>query len=406
MVNLIEIYKQTLTLDTEFLVHYLQKLIYLYQRKGGSLSVILIDLDGLRNINADKGYEFGNFVLSKLAEAVGNSIRKSDLAGVYRSGSFMIILPDSDSFGALRVVERIKNRFYAVDFGDINPTFTTSIYSFKPNGEKADDIVEALEKSIAEAKKESGGRVIEVGEKLSIKGFNYDTLLWIVRNRSVEPAFQPIYNLKENRIDGYEVLMRIIKEDGEILPASFFLEEMLKTSLLPILEEILFQKTFEKYIRYNLNGKLYINFPFTFFSPVAKGKHRIREFHKELMSFKIDPRVVVVEILESKIAGNTEELIDLVDEIRRCNFGIAVDDFGVEYSSIERLVRTKPDVVKLDRFFLKEAKNLLGWVIEGMKKMGMMVVVEHVETKEELDYIKVLGADMAQGFYLGKPQIL
>lgn len=406
MVNLIELYKQTLTLDTEFLIHYLQKLIYLYQRKGGSISVVLLDLDRLRIINREKGYDFGNFVLAKLAEAVGNSIRKSDLAGVYRSGSFMIILPDSDSFGTMRVIERIKNKLGSVNFGDIRPTFTASVYSFKPKGERAEDIMELLEKSLAQAKREGTGRVVEVGERPGIKGLDYETLLWIAKNKSVEPAFQPIYNLKEGRIEGYEILMRLLKENGEVVPASLFLEEMLRTSLLPILEEVLFRKTFEKYTRAGLKGKLYINFPFTFLSPVAKGTHRIRDFYKEVLAFNIEPDTIVVEILESKMAGRTEELIQLVDEIRRCNFGVAVDDFGVEYSSIERLVKTKPDVVKLDRFFLKEARNLLGWVIDGVKRMGMRVIVEHVETKEELDYVKMLGADMAQGFYLGKPHIL
>lgn len=406
MVNLIELYKHTLTLDTEFLVQYLQKLIYLYQRKDGNLSVVLLDLDRLRNINREKGYEFGNFVLAKLAEVIANSIRKSDLAGVYRSGSFMLILPDSDLFGAMRVVERIKNRLGSIDFGDIKPTFTACIYSSIPKGEKAEDIVVLLERSLAKAKQEGTGKIVEVGERPSIKGLDYNTLLWIAENKSVEPAFQPIFNLREGKVEGYEVLMRVVREDGSVIPASLFLDDMLKTSLLPILEEVLFRKAFEKYLNSGLRGKLYINFPFTFLNPVAKGSQRIRDFYKEVLTFDLKPETIVVEVLESKMTGRTDELMELVDEIRACGFGVAVDDFGVEYSSIERLVKTRPDVVKLDSFFLKEAKNLLSWVIDGIRKLGMRVLVEHVETKDELDYVKMFTVDMAQGYYFGKPQIL
>ncbi len=97
---------------------------------------------------------------------------------------------------------------------------------------------------------------------------------------------------------------------------------------------------------------MYVNFPYNFVNFIAKGRFKLLDFY-------------------------------------------AVDDFGVEYSSVERLIKTKPEVVKLDGFFLREARSMLKWV-----------VMEQVENEKEFEFIKSLKVDMAQGFYLGRPQLL
>jgi EAL domain-containing protein (putative c-di-GMP-specific phosphodiesterase class I) len=114
----------------------------------------------------------------------------------------------------------------------------------------------------------------------------------------------------------------------------------------------------------------------------------------------------VIEIPESKITATTEELIEVVNNIRALGFKVAVDDFGVENSSVERLLKTKPDIVKIDGFFLKEARNVLRWIVRGLKRLGYAVAIEHVEKAEDLELAKKLGADYAQGFYIGKPEVL
>jgi len=108
---------------------------------------------------------------------------------------------------------------------------------------------------------------------------------------------------------------------------------------------------------------MYVNFPYNFVNFIAKGRFKLLDFY-------------------------------------------AVDDFGVEYSSVERLIKTKPEVVKLDGFFLREARSMLKWVVVGMKRLGFKVVVEQVENEKEFEFIKSLKVDMAQGFYLGRPQLL
>jgi len=97
----------------------------------------------------------------------------------------------------------------------------------------------------------------------------------------------------------------------------------------------------------------------------------LRILKRELTKAGIPAKDVVIEIPESKITATTEELIEVVNNIRALGFKVAVDDFGVENSSVERLLKTKPDIVKIDGFFLKEERNMLRWIVKGFKEIGL-----------------------------------
>jgi EAL domain-containing protein (putative c-di-GMP-specific phosphodiesterase class I) len=221
----------------------------------------------------------------------------------------------------------------------------------------------------------------------------------------VVPAFQPILNLKKDSIEGYEVLMRI-EDQGDYIPAMAFIDQIYELSFLTVFEEIIFDKAINAWLAGKVRGKLFFNMPSYFVHYLAKGKVKLEDFKKELTKAGIPAKDVVIEIPESKITATTEELVEVVNNIRALGFKVAVDDFGVENSSIERLLKTKPDIVKIDGFFLKEERNMLRWIVKGLKRLGYAVVIEHVEKAEDLELAKKLGADYAQGFYIGKPEVL
>lgn len=383
----------------------MQKLVYLYERKGESLSVLLLDVDNMKQINKEGGYEYGNDILLKISKVISTSIRKSDVAGKYKGSSFLVLLPNSDTKGAEKVARRIRSKIEGLDTKS-KVSVTIGVYSFIPNGNSAEAVLDLVEARVTEAKSRGGNDIVLILDELPRGTINHQTLLQVLNKRSVEPAFQPIYNLESGKIEGFEVLMRLLKEDGKVVPASCFIDNLIKTSFISPFEEIVLQKAFSKFKAFGLEGKMYINFPYNFVNFIAKGKLKVSDFYREVISYGLEPSKVVLELSEGKMTGNTEDLVELVEEVRSYGFGVAVDDFGVEYSSVERLIKTKPDVVKLDGFFLREARSMLKWVVVGLKKLGFKVLAEQIEKEEELELVKNLKIDMAQGFYLGRPQIL
>jgi len=239
----LELYRQTLVSNIACLLEYMQKLFYLYKRKGESLSVLLLDVDNM--------YEYGNEVLLKISEVISNSIRKSDIAGKYKGSSFLILLPNSDAKGAEKVAKRIKSRIEVLDFKS-KVSITIGIYSFVPTGQSVEAVLDLIEAHVAEVKSRGGGDTVLIQKELPKRAIDYQTLIEALKKKLVEPAFQPIYNLESGKIEGYEVLMRLVMEDGRALPAGCFIEDLLKTSFISPFEEIVLQKAFSKFTAYGL----------------------------------------------------------------------------------------------------------------------------------------------------------
>ncbi len=401
----IELYKHTLVSSSNCLLEFLRKFLYLYERQRLPISLILLDISNLAEINKRFGYHRGNELLLEIASIIENSIRKSDVAGKYKSGSFLLILPNADREGAYKVANRLKLRFNTLSVEVYKVGIKMVIHSFIPNGVRAEDVLDMLERSLVNDRFKEGEDIIFVEEEVKPSKVGYSILLKAVQDGSIEPAFQPIYRVGGG-IEGYEVLMRLIREDGSVIPAGCFIDELLKTSFISLSEEMVIHKAFLKLKSMGFSGKIFINFPYSFINFISKGKVKISNFYKELLSHGIEPQRIVVELPESKITTTTEELLELVKELRSYGFSIAVDDFGIENSSVERLMKTKPDIVKLDGFFLREGRNLLKWVVLGMKRMGFSVLLEQVETAEGYEIAKNLKVDFAQGYYLGEPKLL
>ncbi|ADC89604.1 diguanylate cyclase/phosphodiesterase [Thermocrinis albus DSM 14484] len=399
--TLIELYKETLIPNTTCLKEILKKYLYLHERKGRELSILLVDVDNLRKINREKGYFWGNTVLISVADIISKSVRKSDVAGKYKSGSFLILLPETDSSGAAVVVERLKKKLEGLQVDGIPVTVTIGSVTYPHDGEWVEDLLTHLEIKVTELK---GKPVLHLtnrkGEEITLA-----FLQRAIEEDRVLPVFQPILSLKENKIFGYEVLMRIEGENGRLIPASMFIEKAQDTSRMSVLDEIVWRKAFQAWKRKGVQGYLFVNFPSYLTTSVAKGLARLEEFANELRTAGIEPQRVCIEIPESKVLGTTEQLVEFLQVVKNMGFKVAVDDFGVEHSSVERLLKTKPHIVKVDGFFLREERRILRWVIAGLHRLGYRVVLEGVEKEEDLALAKRLGVEFVQGFYIGIPEV-
>jgi diguanylate cyclase (GGDEF)-like protein len=387
--TLLDLYKETFIPSTHCLKNILKKVFYFQKRKGREFSIILVDIDNLRQINREKGYFVGNRMLLLVADTISNSIRKSDTAGKYKSGSFLIILPETDKEGAKVVSERLAKRLADIQVEGCSVSATITLCSYPEDGALPEELLNFLEERTAKAKGKNKPITFESFRTQKKKEMTVWDLISAIEEDRVVPAFQPILNLKKDSIEGYEVLMRI-RYQGDYIPTMAFLDQIYELSLLTVFEEIIFfNKAINAWLARKISGKLFFNMPSYFVNSLARGKAKLEDFKKELTKAGIPAEDVVIEIPESKITATTEELIEVVSKIRALGFKVAVDDFGVENSSVERLSETKPDIVKIGGFFKKE-RNMLKWIVKGLKRLGYVVAMEHVEKAEGLELAKNL----------------
>ncbi|MEM1486237.1 GGDEF domain-containing phosphodiesterase [Oscillospiraceae bacterium PP1C4] len=226
---------------------------------------------------------------------------------------------------------------------------------------------------------------------------------------SLEIYLQPKYDLKSGNIVGAEALVRWI-EDGEVIynPEQF----------IPLFEKYYFIKELDLFM----------------FKQVCKTLKELEEKSKDsilisvnmsritlmqeniagilldiLNSYGLSPNKIEIEITESALTGDSEEVARQVQQLKSAGFELSLDDFGAGQSTLTSLIFFDIDIIKLDKEFLSTSSNesamciMIKHLIQLMHAFDLKVVAEGVETKEDVDMLRTCGCDIAQGYYFSKP---
>jgi len=230
----------------------------------------------------------------------------------------------------------------------------------------------------------------------------------ILDSELVTTRFQPILSFKRKQIIGFEALSRGINpHDGTLINPGVLIDEAEKYGLILELDRLFRRKALENFSGYyskNRNGVLSLNIDSSAIEEGMGSKNLLKAVEKS----KIDPSSVIIEILEAEV-DDLATLERFVDEYRSIGFMIALDDFGAGFSNWDRIVRLRPDLIKLDRsitngidsdFYRQEVARS---IIKLSHNTGSIVIAEGVETEGEALKVLELNADMLQGFLLGEP---
>ncbi|MFN3504644.1 MAG: EAL domain-containing protein, partial [Caldimicrobium sp.] len=226
-----------------------------------------------------------------------------------------------------------------------------------------------------------------------------------VENKHIIPYFQPIFELKNKDIFGYEILMRIETKD-EIIPAGRFIHLAETLGLIPEMDFIVMEKALEKTLAKNYNGKLFFNLsPKEIIIP-----DYLPKLVKLVNSYKYPRENIVFEITERETVKNLKLLEKFIRELQELGFLFCIDDFGSGFSSFQYIRHFLINIIKMEgEFVLGLAKrNLLDLaIVESIialcKRVNIKIIAEYVENEEIIERLKELGVDFGQGFYLGKP---
>lgn len=223
----------------------------------------------------------------------------------------------------------------------------------------------------------------------------FENLLKFNLEDILKVAFQPIYSL-EGEIKSYEVLSRFYNEDNDVISTIKVIKFLEKLDIIHELDFLILKKV-EKYLK---NGKkIAINV-----SPITL---LMDEFIEKIALLKCNLSNLEIELTERGNL-NYEKLIIRINQLNKLGIKVAMDDFPMENSSLETLLKTKINKVKIDRSLLKDINCPLGketykGIISLLKIMEHEITIEGIETKEEFEFIKEIGVNFIQGYYIGKP---
>lgn len=394
-----------------------------------SVAIISVKINNsivnLEEIYSHKKYdEFIKYVSELIIEMKGKILRNEDQLVVLfpKSDHFLIFLasPRNESRLSIASLEIIANRVKEKLITESkNRTIIPAEYIKFNIGYSIinDNPVYCLERALFSAIHEA--EMAGIDRELQERQKSKDDLRQIINNEEIRTVFQPIVRISDFKIVAYEALARGPKMTKFEMPhilfslaASYNFSDdlewicILKSIINFNLNLNLYREIHSNTNNYSEDLKLFLNVdPKT----LKDSNFTIKKFAGILNKYSIDPKRIVLEITERSAIEDFSQFKQIVDELKKVGFNIAIDDAGAGYSSLQAIAELHPKFLKFDLILVRDIdkdfikQELLRTLLDFANKTNSIVIAEGIETEAEYNTIKALGAHLGQGYYFARP---
>lgn len=381
-------------------------------KEDGKKYVLYLDIDNFKAINKRYTHKVGDEILkgisNKLTEILGKKQVITRLADDFFA---CVILYDEDIKKlAKKISEELTN--INVNERDIQIKTSLGVYEIK---DKEEDIVLALDKAIYAHDIIKGNYL----KRYYIYDENLENIIQheasvqaemegALKNEEFKVYYQPKVSAKNEKVVGAEALVRWEK-NGKMIPPDSFIPIFEKNMFIIKLDLYVFEKVcqdivewknkydFVPIISINISKEHFLNEDF------------IDEYCNIVNKYDLDITKIDLEITESATVDKNIDIIKILNKIKQKGFMISLDDFGTGYSCLNIIQDMPIDVMKIDKAFIRKADltrqkpNLIEDILFIAKHIGVKTVAEGAETKEQVEFLNMLGCDIIQGYYYSKP---
>lgn len=387
------------------------------RRFGIKGAVLFLDIDNFKYINDSLGHQAGDKLLVAIADLLRERLRETDILARLGGDEFAIILPHADVNLAESVANQIRElvQYHTSVEKNYPPGITVSIgiAMFPGHGDTVETLLSYADLAMYRAKEEGRNRVCiytpeqktQIESRLVWEKSIHDAL-----NRNNFVLFlQPILDIRQNLVIGYEALLRMINEKNETVAPSSFLDIAERFGLIHDIDRWVVSRAIHliqklkqdrkpAYLEVNLSGRSFAD------------KKLLPLIRNELAGTGIDPASLVFEITETALIENMAAAQLFIAELKSLGFRFALDDFGIGFSSFNYLKLLPVDYLKIDGSFVRNLphdtvdQHLVKAMVEVSRGLGKKTIAEFVENEETLHLLREYGIDYAQGYHIGKPR--
>lgn len=381
-------------------------------------TLFFINLDRFKEINERNGYQMGDRVLFEISNKILTFAGRNEL---YRVGGdeFVIIVPthEEEELKSLKtqLIKLMEDPLELSTYESIWITLSLGIRKSEL-GDWPDLMMQDATFAVQEAKKQGGNRAVFFSQELANQNERSrliaNNVVHALHNNEYYMVYQPVYELSEQRITSYEALLRWESPlIGSVSPIEFI--PLLEDSdlIVPVGRWVLRQVALQLKL-WEKEG--HTGFHIAINISVKQMMHP--DFMKDMKSIieetDISPNMLMFEITETVAVQNSELATMLLSELNEYGVKTALDDFGTGYSSLSILKLLPIQHVKVDRSFIMSMENegeksriILQGILDIAKNLGMTTVMEGVETTEQLNLLKSMGAQKIQGFLISRPVV-
>ncbi len=383
------------------------------RRRDQNCGVLLVDLDRFNEINDVLGQAAGNGLLQAVAERLRTSLRPEDSASRLSGDVFSVLaenLLDGEDLRSLaaRIMHLMEQPFHV--FGSL-VRVSASVGAAMAGAEHltAERLVRDADFALNRAQLDGGGIVQVFDRQMELPARTRDNdpereLRRVLEKRQFEIWYQPIYQLKTGKLEGFESLLRLRRHDGKV--DSF--RELLRVAEDTGLSVTLGRETMDvvcRQLRNWTDGAVEQQLTLTLNLTERQFYHpeMVAQLKKSLASNAVDPSVLLFEIAETTLNLNPEAAAATIKRMAECRVRIAVDNFGARLAPLSHLAHLPIDVVKIAPKMIAEAASagrpaaVLESLIHLGQSLGMQVVAQGIETPQQLETLTRMGCELGQG---------
>ena len=387
-------------------------------RYGGRGAVMVIDIDGLKEVNDRRGHQAGDTLIRKVAEILRERVRATDLVARLSGDEFAVLMPQTDTAGAMQLGEDLRSQVAEglplnLDLGDASISVGITMFGGQ-SGMGAEAVLVAADQAMYQAKAEGRNRIMlfhSPGESSGPAKRAQTTSARIrdaITQNRLRLATQPIRSLASGGIERYELLLRMTGEDGELLPAASFIEVAERSGMVQELDRWVVAKALEMIGERERAGSpvsLHMNISGASITDIS-----VLEFiERRLDEGEADPARCTFEITQTARVEDYETAAGFADRLTEFGCEVAIDDYGTGFGPFAYLQKVPFDVIKIDGTFIRDLPRndadqlTVKAIVDIARGLGKRTIAEFVEDEDTRTMLQAYGVDMAQGYHLGRP---
>lgn len=383
----------------------------------GEIAVLFFDLDGFKLVNDSLGHKIGDALLNIVCERVLPIIENQGMMARFGGDEFVIFLKYKNREKLENIIQKmiseVRKEFHINHYRTfVTASIGISIYPY--DGQTLEVLLQNSDIAMYEAKRKGKNQIVFYQDLSSNNDYLYlleleNDLKFALQKNQFELHYQIIVNSWDKEIFGVEALLRWNHSTkGMISPAEFIpiAEEI---GIMPSIGNWVLEEAVKQVKSWHNKGYHHLSLAINISKTQMKDNTFIEKLDQVLKDSKLSPSMLQIEITESDIDHYIKEILQFTKELKKRNVKIALDDFGVGTSSLQFLKELPIDVIKIDQNFIKNVPTqsfdtiLLSGIFEVMKGLEMDVVVEGIESEEQIDYVSTQITSRLQGFYFSKP---
>jgi diguanylate cyclase (GGDEF)-like protein len=379
-------------------------------------SLIMVAIDKFSNVNETYGYTTGDIILCEVARRILCCLNDNYQIYRYKGDEFVVLANATVTEAELEskaqeILKEIRES-YLITGKTIDIRFSIGLFRYQEDTRSEEPL-----KGVTHAKNYArlqGSNMIQKYDKAIYHKLSHSIELQAdivpgIRDDQFFLVYQPLFYLGNGKIAEIEALIRWNHPDKGLLFPDQFIDIAEQSGSIVDIDYWVIEtacRQLKQWREANIPPvQLSIN--------ISTKTFETRSFISDLMDFvrryEIDPTLIQLELTERIIIKNVEESIQRLKLLRNMGFRVAIDDFGIGYSSLSYIVRLPIDCIKIDKSFVqiittsREAKTIVSTIINLCKELKLNVIAEGIESNQELEYLKAIQCDIGQGYYFSRP---